>query len=546
MPTIHELVDAALAVQKRGDFSAAIVAFRDILQREPDNRAALFGQAFCLQALGEIEAAIGAYRAITVIDPFLSESFINLSGLLEDQGRGAEAIAALQACLRTRPNNPEIWHRLGGMMQRAGDLLGAEGAFRKAWDQLPQNPDYGVALATLLNQRGEAAAATAVFQDVMTRHPASAAAYIAQGVAAQNRGDLQQAATWYDRAIKVDPKTVEARLNLASLLEANGQIQAAQQLRREAFRERRLFVEPVNRRDLPRILALEAPEGGFPSTSVFPPHEFQLTRLVLMEGQEALPPALPPQDLVVVALPAGDHPLLAMADQVIARLGLPVITPPDKARHLTRAEVRARAAGIDRLRTLVVTRVAAHDLASSTFPVWARPVGLTSVRQWVLLPTAEAAEQVQTQLQLAEYDATPVPSLASPDGVLRIYRMVAIGSELLPYRLLASRASMVDPSGQMLLADDRLRTEETVFLTEPNRAPTGIATDALHQFLRKLDVDVALLDVAMDGPEAVVVDVHMAPPLDGPWRGALGHRAGADAAITAAIARLVAAKRSGQ
>ncbi len=545
MPTIHELVEDALSLQKAGNYAAALAAFRTILARDPEQRPAQFGQAFCLQALGRIDDAQEEYRKIINLDPFLTEAYINLSGLLEDDGNLTESIAVLQQCLKARPNNPLIWHRLGGSFQRIGDRSNAEGCYRRAWEQNPQLPILGVSLANVLFDRGDVPGAESLMQDVIRRHPTAVEPLVALGVAAQNRGEIQKAATWYERAIAVDPKQVEARLNLASLVEANGQIQAAQRLRLDAFRHKRLFVEPVHKKDLPRVLVLEAPEGGFASAQLFAPTHFAVTRLVLIEGEEALPPALPPNDILVVALPYANHPLLGLAQQVVARLGLPTITPPDPAKQLTREQIRARSAGIDRLRTLIVTRVAAHDVANGPFPLWVRPVGLTSVRQWVMVPNAEVANQIQIQLQLAEYDTTPAPALASPDGVLRIYRLALIGGELRPYRLLASRAHLVDPSGQALIADERLRAEEQRFLSKPAEAPTGVASDALYQFVAKLGVDVAMLDIAMDGPEAVVVDVHTAPPLDGPWSGPLAHRAEADAGLTAAMVRLVNIKRGG-
>lgn len=117
---------------QRGDFAAALEAFRGGLELMPDDRSLLFNAAVAALGLERFEEARGfAARALRGhpkdVDLLLLEATA-----LDRQGARAEALEALLRADRLRPNDAQIQFRLGNLYHPLGRGPEAVEAYRRA------------------------------------------------------------------------------------------------------------------------------------------------------------------------------------------------------------------------------------------------------------------------------------------------------------------------------------------------------------------------------------------------------------------------------
>ncbi len=143
--------------------------------------------------LGLAGAAEQFYRRVLTQDPCRTEAIVNLSNLLRANGQFDAAIALLIPAVAREPKSHELQLTLGSAWRERGDLERAKLHYQAA---LVGHPDYALALANLA--------------DLLC-----------------DEGQRDVARTLYDKAIKVEPKNAQARMNRAILHFLNGDLKRA-------------------------------------------------------------------------------------------------------------------------------------------------------------------------------------------------------------------------------------------------------------------------------------------------------------------------------
>jgi len=106
-PQRLDYLNEALALERQGDFDAALTSYRLALRDKPDDYRVLQNMAIAYTKTGRTEEAVRSYRRALDIKPTLSGAHYGLAFLLLKRGEQAEAEHHLEAFLQQPPNTPE-------------------------------------------------------------------------------------------------------------------------------------------------------------------------------------------------------------------------------------------------------------------------------------------------------------------------------------------------------------------------------------------------------------------------------------------------------
>lgn len=101
----------ALALERQGDYDAALTSYRLALRDRPDDQRVLQNMAIAFSRVGQQEEAIRCYRKALALDPSLGGAHYGLAFLLLKRGEEREAADHLAQFLeRTTPDaESERW-----------------------------------------------------------------------------------------------------------------------------------------------------------------------------------------------------------------------------------------------------------------------------------------------------------------------------------------------------------------------------------------------------------------------------------------------------
>ena len=97
----------ALALERQGDYDAALTSYRLALRQRPNNHKVLQNMAIAYSKLGQLDEAVRCYRRALSIEPKLSGAHYGLAFLLLRRGDVSDAAYHLEAFLMDPPRSPE-------------------------------------------------------------------------------------------------------------------------------------------------------------------------------------------------------------------------------------------------------------------------------------------------------------------------------------------------------------------------------------------------------------------------------------------------------
>jgi tetratricopeptide (TPR) repeat protein len=151
-PQKLDYLSEALALERQGDYDAALTSYRLAMRDQPGNFKALQNMAIAYTKLGQPEQAIRCYRGALAIEPKLAGAHYGLAFLLLKRGDIPDAAYHLDAFLIDAPKSPEatrwVTHARetldalrtngGEPVESAGEDQSAEGL---AMDQPPEDTE---------------------------------------------------------------------------------------------------------------------------------------------------------------------------------------------------------------------------------------------------------------------------------------------------------------------------------------------------------------------------------------------------------------------
>jgi tetratricopeptide (TPR) repeat protein len=97
----------ALALERQGDYDAALTSYRLALRDQPSNYKVLQNMAIAYTKMGQIDQAIKCYRGALQIEPKLAGAHYGLAFLLLKRGDVDDAAYHLEAFLMDPPDDPD-------------------------------------------------------------------------------------------------------------------------------------------------------------------------------------------------------------------------------------------------------------------------------------------------------------------------------------------------------------------------------------------------------------------------------------------------------
>ena len=106
-PQRLDYLNEALALERQGDFDAALTSYRLALRDHPNDPRILQNMAIAFSRTGRLEEAVRAYRRALDLDPQLSGAHYGLAFLQLKRGDVGEATSHLNAFLNAPPAGAE-------------------------------------------------------------------------------------------------------------------------------------------------------------------------------------------------------------------------------------------------------------------------------------------------------------------------------------------------------------------------------------------------------------------------------------------------------
>jgi hypothetical protein len=207
-------------------------------------------------------------------------------------------------------------------------------------------------------------------------------------------------------------------------------------------------------------------------------------------------------------------PLLALAADLVGRLGKPTINDPRQIQRTTRDAVANLLEGIPRCRIPKVWRQkAGSDLSVAALrarlPVWsavlARPVGTHGGDDFEKIEspdelTALLAQCPDTDRYLIEYI-----DYCSDDGYFRKYRFIFVDGQILPYHLAIGSDWKLHHDSADMANQQWMQREEESFLNDPASVFDSGHYLALREIQQRIGLDYFGIDCGLDRSENLVV-----------------------------------------
>lgn len=169
--------------------TAAVTAYKKVLELDPDNEDGMTGLAMVYTDLGDTKAAADLLRRVADKDPN-PRSLTNLAGVYEQLKDYSLAAETLRRALEQQPGNTDLKHALAEDLVRSDQTDDALKLYKELADEDPKDEQSLLRLSQIYRQK----------KDFAKAHQAA------------------------DKAKELDPSNLEIQFNEVSLLEAEGKI----------------------------------------------------------------------------------------------------------------------------------------------------------------------------------------------------------------------------------------------------------------------------------------------------------------------------------
>jgi tetratricopeptide (TPR) repeat protein len=262
------LIQLGNAWLSNGDARKATTAVERAVRLNPQSVRALQALGQTLRASGDLARAGEVLQRATQLAPSEAASWYQLGTLALGSGRVADALEGLRKAIALDSNLPGVYTTLAGMQAAAGQQDAAQGTLREAlrvdpydaaaWDlagralaekgQFPESffnfekanyyrPNFAPYLyeyGATLSSAGQPERAQEMADAALKADSNLAEAHVLRGRLLVQKRQLPDAAIEYQEAVRLRPDFARVRLDLASVLAAQGEMEQAVEQLREA------------------------------------------------------------------------------------------------------------------------------------------------------------------------------------------------------------------------------------------------------------------------------------------------------------------------
>ncbi|MCW5981951.1 MAG: tetratricopeptide repeat protein [Bryobacteraceae bacterium] len=210
----YRLFDAAWELAQKGEYEAAIPAWKRALAAAPEDARVRMNLGMALARTGKLDQGIVEYRKAIEIDPAYPEAHMNLGVALAESGRIDEAIGQYNEALRNDPEYPEAHSNLGAALASQGKLDEAIEHYRRALDENPRYPEVHSNLGVALARSGKLDEAIRHFQVAVEENPNSAEFLSNLARAWAKTGRIDEGIAYLEKLAEAHPGSAELQNSL--------------------------------------------------------------------------------------------------------------------------------------------------------------------------------------------------------------------------------------------------------------------------------------------------------------------------------------------
>ncbi len=469
-----------ILMDRPGDPEAEALFLRH-LEMDPENPTTLHNLGRLLQGKGEDRDAAALFRRAAAGLPDLAPIFNDLAVSLHRLGQRDEALLALDRALEVDPNYGVAHDNRGMVLYDCHRFMEAAEAHLVALNHTPVEA-MSERIAILLHfskatfEGGELAAAEQACRVILN-------------IDADNAEALDQFAEILDRLLRGD----EALSLRNRLTRMQGLVRKGRSDQSEAT-----------------ILLLGGVGASHvPTRYLFDPAVFATTTLILVSPDQPDAPLgsvayddLIGADLIFNTLGEVERsggqvePVKTLA----ARLGKPVLNPPDRVARTGRDRVHelfGDIAGLVVPEVRLMTRHEPADLSSFSGPVLIRPGGAHGGKDLALIKTPPQLTEYLANVPYDRFLLTAFHDFKGAQECYRKYRFIFVDRQPFPYHLAIAESWLVHYWRAEMGRVDWKRREEEAFLTDWRQVFGPKAAAAVDQVAQRLDLDYGGMDCSI-------------------------------------------------
>jgi predicted TPR repeat methyltransferase len=174
---VRDFLRQAREAHRKGELATAELAYRHVLQIDPDNADALDLLGMLAAQTGHLPQALALLDRAVERAPCVADFHINRGNILRLRGQFEEAAAAYRAAIAIDGHAVGAYMNLGAALARLGQLDPAAEAAQRAVGLAPDNADVHYVLANIRSDQRRWEEATAAYRRVLALDPAYLDAY---------------------------------------------------------------------------------------------------------------------------------------------------------------------------------------------------------------------------------------------------------------------------------------------------------------------------------------------------------------------------------
>jgi tetratricopeptide (TPR) repeat protein len=242
----------AQALRASGEVTRAGEVLQRAIQLAPSEAASWYQLGTLAFGSGRLAEALEQLEKAVKLDSDLPGAYTTMAAVEAATGKSDAAQAALREALRIDPYDAAAWDLAGRTRAEKGQFHESLYNFEKANFYRPNFAPYLYEYGVALSSAGELDHAQEMADAALKAEPNLAEAHVLRGRLLVLKRQLPEAATEYREAISLRPDFARVRLDLASVLAAQGNLEQAVEQLREASKSNdpetaRLAVDALRR-----------------------------------------------------------------------------------------------------------------------------------------------------------------------------------------------------------------------------------------------------------------------------------------------------------